>query len=135
MLEINFSPEGCTGLGGDTWLPPDLGGWRPYGTCHKRDAKTETECYTKGAYCLGPQYKGGSCTSYCMNLGATTEAACTGTKEGMRRAPLHIMKPLGFDQRWYWYPGTGNTVGACVIDTPGLRQCDTNRTILFVLFY
>lgn len=78
MPILHFSPDACIQLGGDLFVGPDTPGWRPYDTCQIRALTNKADCYTRNPPCLGTQYKGVDCHSYCMNLGASTEADCVG---------------------------------------------------------
>jgi len=69
---IDYSEAGCLGFGGDTWVSTDGIGWRDYGAClvFSNNANVSSDFCTGNysGYCLGPQWKGEPCASYCADL-------------------------------------------------------------------
>ena len=73
---LYYSEALCMAEGGQVWLGPDGPGWRPTGPCFMLNISSEQVCYQEtGVTCLGIQYKGVPCHSYCSSSGQTN-ATC-----------------------------------------------------------
>eukprot|EP01127_Copromyxa_protea_P009707 TRINITY_DN2304_c0_g1_i3.p1 TRINITY_DN2304_c0_g1~~TRINITY_DN2304_c0_g1_i3.p1 ORF type:complete len:1179 (+),score=216.64 TRINITY_DN2304_c0_g1_i3:516-4052(+) len=101
-----YSEDLCINtFGGDKWISVDETGYRTFGVCFQTSIKNEDDCINS-IPCLGTQYKGVACHSYCMNPTLITEDDCVAEQS-----------------TWYWFPGHENVLGTCVVETKGANGC------------
>jgi len=107
----NYNETFCYALGGTKFSGFDVIGNRHYGAC-RNDAMSEATCYLD--FCIGQQYQGEECHSYCQDT-TLSSSTCVG------------ITPGNSSRTFYNWIGraTGTPMGACVLASP-YSQCESD---------